>query len=116
MFLLQKEKKYNYKNPRQFSWVRINKKKNIEISLKKNFKDSRNNRVLVGSFLFKNRKVLIDCINYIFKKKLKISNEYYMDSAATISKKIGYKLGEVIVNKYISWGSHQELLEYKKIC
>ena len=39
-----------------------------------------------------------------------------MDSAATISKKIGYKLGEVIVNKYISWGSHQELLEYKKIC
>ena len=104
-----KGKKYNYKNPRQFSWVRINKKKNIEISLKKNFKGSRNNRVLVGSFLFKNRKVLIDCINYIFKKKLKISNEYYMDSAATISKKIGYKLGEVIVNKYISWGSHQEL-------
>ena len=72
-----------------------------------------NNRVLVGSFIFKNKKVLDDCIKYIFKRKIKINNEYYMDNAASISNKIGYKLGEVIVDKYISWGSHYELLEYK---
>ena len=69
--------------------------------------------MLVGSFIFKNKKVLDDCIKYIFKRKIKTSNEYYIDNAASVSSKIGYKLGEVIVNKYISWGSHRELLEYK---
>ena len=110
-----KSTKYNFKNSNQFSWVRKNKrKKNIEISLKKNFRGTNyNNRVLVGSFIFKNKKVLNDCIKYIFKRKIKTSNEYYIDNAASISSRIGYKLGEVIVNKYISWGSHYELLEYK---
>ena len=32
-----KSTKYNFKNSNQFSWVRKNKKKDIEISLKKNF-------------------------------------------------------------------------------
>ena len=53
-----KSTKYNFKNSNQFSWVRKNKrKKNIEISLKKNFRGTNyNNRVLVGSFIFKIKK------------------------------------------------------------
>ncbi len=89
-------------------------KNSIEISLKKNFKnDRKKNRVLVGSFIFKNKKVLNHCIKHIFKRKLKINNEYYLDYAAAISEKIGYKLGEMVVKKYISWGSHYEFIEHK---
>lgn len=108
-------KKFNLGNSKQFSWVRKNINKNsIEISLKKNFKrDRKKNRVLVGSFIFKNKKVLNHCIKHIFRRKLKINNEYYLDYAAAISEKIGYKLGEIVVNKYISWGSHYEFIEHK---
>ena len=103
------------KNSNQFSWVRKNVRNNeIEISLKKNFTNNKKgNRVLVGSFIFKNYKILDKSIKYITKNNLKIKNEYYLDKAVSISKKIGFKLGEIIVKKYKSWGSHTELKNFK---
>jgi len=113
--LTSKGKKYNFKNSNQFSWVRKNVRNNeIEISLKKNFTNNKKgNRVLVGSFIFKNYKILDKSIKYITKNNLKIKNEYYLDKAVSISKKIGFKLGEIIVKKYKSWGSHTELKNFK---
>lgn len=113
--LTSKGKKYNFKNSTQFSWVRKNtKSKEIEISLKKNFNSNKkNNRVLVGSFIFKNYEVLNKSIKYITKNKFTIKNEYYLDKAVSISKKIGFKLDEIIVKKYQSWGSHTELKNFK---
>ena len=49
-------KKFNLGNSKQFSWVRKNINKNsIEISLKKILRMIEKNRVLVGSFIFKNK-------------------------------------------------------------
>ena len=45
---------------------------------------------------------------------MKINNEYYMDTLMSVTKKLGYKLSELIVGKYLSWGSHNEFLKYKK--
>jgi hypothetical protein len=52
-------------------------------------------------------------LQYIYRKKYKIKNEYYIDSAAMIADKIGYTLGELSVKKYVSWGSHAEFLKNK---
>ena len=94
-------KEYNFKNSTQFSWVRKNNNNKVEISLKNNFsKNKKKNRVVVGSFIFKNKEILKKSIDYITKHKLKIKNEYYLDHAASISKKIGYELGEIVVKKY----------------
>ena len=113
--LTSKGTKHNFKNQSQFSWVRKNSvSKDTEISLKKNFTtNKKNNRVLVGSFIFKNYKVLNESIKYIINNNLKIKNEYYLDCAASISEKIGFKLDEIIVKKYQSWGSHSELKKFK---
>jgi hypothetical protein len=82
--------------------------------LKKNFKkNKKKSRVLIGSFVFKNKNVLKNCLQYIYRKKYKIKNEYYIDSAAMIADKIGYTLGELSVKKYVSWGSHAEFLKNK---
>ena len=112
-----KGKKFHYQNPNQFSWVQTkisSKQNNIEVSCKKNFSiNKKKNRVLVGSFIFKNKNILKNSIQYIFKNKLKIKNEYYIDMAAKITSSIGYSVGEIIVKKYRSWGSHEELLNYK---
>ena len=75
-------------------------------------KNSKKSRVIVGSFLFKNKKILKDLLNYVFKKKMKINNEYYIDSLVQTANNLGYRLGEVTVQNYISWGSHHELLNY----
>ena len=54
-------------------------------------------------------------LNYVFKKNIKIKNEFYMDNLIFVAHKLGYKLGEQIVNKYQSWGSHSELQKYNYI-
>ncbi len=110
-----KSQSYHLTNEKQFSWVKKNELNNeIEISCKKNFKNKKKkSRVLVGSFVFKNKDTLIKSIKYVFKKKLKIKNEYYLDMVAASSKKAGYKTGEIVVKKYVSWGSHGELSNFK---
>ena len=113
-----KSNKFHKKNHTQFSWVaKSNKSKNIEISLKKNFsgKLKKTSRVLVGSFVFKNKKILEKLINHIVKSNLKIKKEYYIDTAVAIADKLGFKVSEEIINKYSSWGTHKEVLIYNKI-
>ena len=53
-------------------------------------------------------------LEYSFKKKAKINKEYYMDTLTLLAEKIGYKLNEVVVKNYNSWGSHKELKNYKE--
>ena len=103
---------YHFKNHKDFSWVK--KTKDIyKISLKKKFKSNKSSKVLIGTFAFKSKKIMKDLLEYTFKKKIKINNEYYMDTLIFIAQKMGYRLNELLVNKYHSWGSHPELLNYK---
>ena len=104
---------YQFKNHRQFSWVK-NNQNGCEISIKKNFRKHNNAKVLIGTFAFKNKKILRNLLEHTFKKKLKINNEYYMDTLMLAANKLGYKLNEFKVDKYVSWGSHKEFLKYKK--
>ena len=81
LVLTAKGNKYNFNNSHLFSWVRKKKKNKIEISLKKNFKkNEKKSRVLIGSFVFKNKNVLENCLRYIYLKKYKLKNEYYIDT------------------------------------
>lgn len=51
-------------------------------------------------------------LDYTFRNKIKIQNEYYMDSLIKDASKFEYKLSELTVNKYISLGSYKELRNY----
>ena len=37
-----------------------------------------------------------------------------MDTLMLVANKLGYKLNEFKVDRYVSWGSHKEFLKYKK--
>ena len=104
---------YQFKNHKQFSWVK-NNQNGCKISIKKNFHKNNNAKVLIGTFAFKNKKILKDLLEYTFKKKMMINNEYYMDTLMLVANELGYKLDELVVDKYVSWGSHKEFLKYKK--
>lgn len=104
---------YHKKNHTQFSWVK-KIKNNYKVSLKKKFKNPTNSKVLIGTFIFKNKKIMKNLLNYVFKKKLLTNNEFYMDNLIFVAHKLSYKLDELLISKYQSWGSHIELQKYIK--
>ena len=59
---------YQFKNHKQFSWVK-NNQNGCEISIKKNFRKKNNVKVLIGTFAFKNKKILKNLLEHTFKKK-----------------------------------------------
>ena len=111
LVFVSKPSQFHLRNHKQFSWVKKVKNKH-KISLKKNFANKKDSKVLIGSFVFKNKIIMKKLINYIFLNKIKIKNEYYLDSIISIAEKIGYKLGSIQVSRYVSWGSHKELFNY----
>ena len=71
-------------------------------------------RIIIGTFSFQKLDFFTNSINSLFDKEVKINNEYYLDMAVNESISLGFKVDEVIVKNYISWGSHVELDEWKK--
>ena len=65
--------------------------------------------MLIGTFCFRNKTIMKNLLEYTFKNKIKIKNEYYMDSLMRDAFKLKYKLSEITVHKYISLGSYKEL-------
>ena len=107
--------KMHIENPNLFGWVKNNNKRSIEVSCKKQISSNPiNDRIIVGSFYFKNKNSFSKSIESIFKKGRKINNEYYLDMAIIEAINLGLKVAEVIVKKYISWGNYQELKNWKE--
>ena len=57
---------YHYKNHKHFSWVKKDNNK-YQVSLKKNFKNVKKSKVLIGTFCFRNKKILKICLNIHLK-------------------------------------------------
>ena len=71
-------------------------------------------RIIVGSFFFKNLNFFQRSIESVFKKGNKINNEYYLDMVIIETITLGLKASEIIVKNYTSWGSAEELKNWKK--
>jgi len=106
--------KIHIDNPNLFGWVKNNDSGEIKISCKKKISsDPSKDRIIVGSFFFKNLDSFIKPIKSLFEKKIKINNEYYLDMAIIEATILGLNVGELIVKNYKSWGSHKELENWK---
>ena len=68
-------------------------------------KNPNNDNVMVGGFVFKNFNVYKKSLDSLFKKKLKVNNEYYLDMALSETINLGFEVGEIVVNKFINWGT-----------
>ena len=103
-------KEVHLNNPNAYGWVRENEKGTLEISCKKPFNQKpMNERPIVGTFFFKKSEFFVNSINLLFKNKNKIRNEYYLDMAIQESIKLGFKVGEILVDNYIDLGNYKEL-------
>ena len=103
------------KNPKLFGWVKNDGKEPMKVSCKKKIStDPTQDRIIVGSFFFKNSNYYNKSIEAVFRKKIKINGEYYLDMTIIEALALGFNVGEIIVKNYISWGSSEELESWKE--
>ena len=107
--------KTHVENPDWFGWVKKRRNGSIKISCKKQISSTPiNDRIILGSFFFKNLSSFQNSIESLFKKKNKINNEYYLDMAVIEALSLGLNVEEVIINNYSSWGSFEELKKWEE--
>jgi len=107
-------KNIHVEKPEQFGWVKKDHDGSIKVSCKKKISNNPiQDRIVVGSFFFKNLNFFKKSIEVLLKKKIKINDEYYLDMAIIEAIDLGFNVGEIIVKNYISWGSSEELKSWK---
>ena len=115
VILTTKPNYLHLKNIKSYGWVNYknNEIKKITCKKKASSKPSKD-YVIIGSFAFKNKKVYSKTIRSLFKSKKKINNEYYMDMAFSNALGKNYKIDNLVVKSYISWGTPKELISWKR--
>ncbi len=115
LILTTKPNKNHLSKIKSYGWVSIRNKRIINISCKKkasNFPTK--DKIIIGSFAFKSKKIFLSMIKNLFKSKKKINNEYYIDMAFSHALKSKVKIKNFTVKSYISWGTPKELNDWEK--
>lgn len=106
------------RTPESYAYVQLNEEtpgdfKTVKkVSVKKTLSNTPlKDHLLVGTFWFKNSTILQQGIFEILQQKIKVNNEYYLDSVfnALITK--GYNVVNYELDGYINWGDPQCLSE-----
>lgn len=105
--------------PTSFSWVVLNDLGEIENAILKSTPPfNGNERVMVGSFTFKNIEIFEYLFNYVLKKSILINGEVYIDSLIKTAIDLDMKCVCLEVKDSLSWGTPFELkcFEYWQSC
>ena len=111
-----KDKKIVSKNPNMYGYVKTKNLDNaIEVSCKKTIsKKPEKDNTIIGAFTFKKAQTFIKYSKELIKKNKRINNEFYLDSVANLCILHGLKVKINLVEKYIGWGTPDDLENYKK--
>ena len=107
--------KIHLNKPKSYGWIKKYSNNKLKITCKKAAsKTPEKDRVIVGTFAFKNKTILFRCINYVVKNKILINNEYYLDIVVREALNLKYKVVQLETINYHSFGTPEELENYKK--
>jgi dTDP-glucose pyrophosphorylase len=110
-----KANKIHVNNVKSYGWISLRKEKIYKISCKEKASSyPKKDFVIIGSFAFKNKMVFLKLTKELFKSKQKINNEYYLDMVFKVAFENKCKIKNVKVNSYYSWGTPEELTNWKK--
>ena len=107
---------HNLINPSQYGWVKSNRGNKIsKINCKKLVSSKpKDDYVIVGAFSFKNVNIFKKSFKSMKKKKEMVNNEYYMDTVAKHTLKLGYKVSIIKVINYKNYGTPDSIKRYEK--
>ena len=103
-----------YRKPNSYAWVETDGEyvKNVSV---KNFigDDPLKEHAIVGTFWFKNKSIYLNSLRRLYDRKGMVNNEYYIDTLINDAIDIGYKVKYFEVEKYICWGTPDDLKTYQ---
>ena len=101
-------------NPKAYGWVEVDKTgKALQVSCKEPISDNiLVDHAVIGSFSFKRAEIFFQCVDSMIAKNRRINNEFYIDVALDECIGLGHEVRPFEVEKYICWGTPQDLDNY----
>ena len=110
-----KPNKTHIKNIKSYGWVNLKNNEINKITCKKRASPTPNKDfVIIGTFAFQNKSIFIKLTKELIKSKQTVNNEYYLDMVFKLAVENKYKIKNIKVKKYFSWGTPNELYNWKK--
>ena len=102
------------RNPNMYGWVGTKNNHTADfISCKKSISENPvSDHAIVGIFWFKSANIFFNYGKELIKKDIRINNEFYIDEMMNLLIKDGLKVGIFEVDKYICWGTPDDLRTY----
>lgn len=100
-------------NPHWYGWVAADGVRVTKISVKKPLSETPlNDHVVSGTFWFRSSKLMIDSIDELVRKNVRVNNEFYLDSVPTLLLEAGRGVAVFEMDKYIGWGTPDDFRDY----
>ncbi|MDB0011101.1 sugar phosphate nucleotidyltransferase [Flavobacteriales bacterium] len=101
--------------PEAYGWVEINEENEASrISVKVPISNNPiSDHAIVGTFWFKKGKYFVDAAEKMISKNSRINNEFYVDECINELIELGLKVKCFEVDKYICWGTPNDLRTYE---
>ena len=102
-------------NNSYFAYIKEKDKNVIGIQEKKPFtKNPVNEYTSNGTYYFKNKDILENCLDKTFKNKLRVNGEYYVSMIYKPMIKEYKNVGFYKIDFFSQWGAPEDFIEYKK--
>ncbi len=112
--LTVKPSNFHINNFEHFGWVEENNGL-INVKCKEQPNDFNNSNVILGFFYFKNKEIFQFGYEKLVKNEEKINEEYYIDLVVNYLVANEYNVHEMVINKFISFGTPEEYEQNKDI-
>lgn len=100
--------------PEQYGWVKTKDGLQVQgTSVKKPVSSNPiEDYAIVGTFWFKEGNIFLQAAQKMMQENRRINNEFYVDECINDLVELGYKVGNFEVEKYICWGTPDDLDTY----
>lgn len=100
-------------NPHWYGWVATNGVRVTRVSVKKPLSATPlHDHVVSGTFWFRKAKRMIDGIDELVRRNLRVNDEFYLDSVPALLLEAGRGVAVFEMDKYIGWGTPDDFRDY----
>ncbi len=102
------------RNPEMYGWVDVDSDGRITgVSVKAPLQDPEKDSVIIGTFTYKDSDSYLKAVDAMVERKGTVNSEFYIDSCLQDSIDQGKKVVAFEVDKYICWGTPNDLMTYE---
>lgn len=97
-------------NPNNYAWINLQEKKVIKKGTPPNFIDW---EMVTGNFTFSSSTLVLELIDELISKNLRVNNEFYLDSVIDLAFSRGLRIETLVVDNFFAIGTPGELQTYR---